>query len=152
MRSDAKSATTLEAVRRVQHTRCFVCASQPPNGLGVEYLPRGDGAVEATVPCLKLWEGYKGLVHGGIVAALLDGAMTNCLFARGVVAVTADMQVRFRHPLHIGASAFIEARITRQSGPLFVLRGAISQEGQVKATAVAKFMRCPPAPTNGDLT
>jgi acyl-coenzyme A thioesterase PaaI-like protein len=41
----------------------------------------GDGAVEGVFACDRRWEGAEERLHGGVVAALLDGAMYTCLAA-----------------------------------------------------------------------
>jgi acyl-coenzyme A thioesterase PaaI-like protein len=89
------------------------------------------------------------MIHGGIVSTLLDAAMTNCLFALGHVAVTADLHVRFRHPLSTGQDAVVRAWVTRAAVPLFILEAQITQDGNIKATAVGKFMRTD-APAAGE--
>lgn len=94
----------------------------------------------ATVDCPAAWEGYPGLVHGGIIASLLDGAMTNCLFSRGLAAVTADLRVRYRHPVELGLPATIRAELTRDAAPLFVLEATLVQGEGVRVTATGKFM------------
>lgn len=127
-------------IRRKAHRACFVCSPQHLGGLGLRFASQADGSVSAEFPCESTYEGYAGMVHGGIVSALLDGAMTNCLFALGHVAVTADLHVRFRHPVYTGQKAVVRAMLTRDASPLFVLEAQVMQAGQVKATAVGKFM------------
>ncbi|MGE5610452.1 MAG: PaaI family thioesterase [Bacillota bacterium] len=122
------------------HPACFVCGPAQPGGLQVRFVPQADGSVATTFACEQGYEGYPGIVHGGVVACLLDGAMTNCLFSLGHVAFTADLHVRFRHPLCTGQEAIVRARVTRDASPLFVLEAQIMQAGQVKASAVGKFM------------
>ena len=126
--------------RKQQHPDCFVCCQNRIFGLQVHYEARPNGEVEATVSCPEAWKGYPDWVHGGITAALLDGAMTNCLFAQGIVAVTAELRVRYRSPLMIGKSARITAALVRHSSALFVLEAAITQQGQVRATSTGKFL------------
>jgi len=126
--------------RAQAHPACFVCSPQHRGGLGLQFVPHSDGSVSAEFPCDAAYEGYEGVIHGGIVSTLLDGAMTNCLFAIGYVAVTADLHVRFRHPLCTGQKALVRARLTRDASPLFVLEAQVMQADQVKATAVGKFM------------
>jgi acyl-coenzyme A thioesterase PaaI-like protein len=46
--------------------------------------------------------------------------MTNCLFAHGIVAVTAEMTVRFRHPIKTGVPVIARARIARSQRLLHV--------------------------------
>jgi acyl-coenzyme A thioesterase PaaI-like protein len=96
--------------------------------------------VQATFDCTKAYEGYSDVLHGGVVSALLDGAMTNCLFAHGHPGVTAEITVRFRHPVHTGKTATVRAWIERCARPLHVLGAELAQEGEVKATARGKFM------------
>ena len=107
----------------------------------MDYSALPGGRVEAAIDCPEAWEGYSGVVHGGVVASLLDGAMTNCLFAHDIAAVTADLQVRFRHPVVIGHPAMIDAELTRDAAPVFVVRAKLVQDGQVRATSIGKFMK-----------
>lgn len=129
------------ATRGRAHPACFVCAPQHPMGLCLRFTREPDGSVAAPFECDGTYEGYPGMVHGGIVSSLLDGAMTNCLFAQDEIAVTADLHVRFRYPLRLGRRAWVRARMTRACPPLFILAAEVAQDGQVKATAVGKFMR-----------
>lgn len=134
------TATRHDRVRSDEHPDCFVCSPAHPAGLRLGFIPQTDGSVTAEFDCDGTHQGYAGMVHGGIVAALLDGAMTNCLFALGYAAVTGDLHVRFRHPLRVGPSATVRAWVTRASPPLFVLAAEITQAGRITATAVGKFM------------
>lgn len=132
--------TDLDRTRRRAHSHCVVCGRSNGRGLGVEFTAR-DGGVEARFQCGRSLEGYPGLVHGGVICSLLDGAMTNCIFARGLCGVTAELNVRFRHPLATGAAATVRAWVERCAGPLHVLRAELRQGGQLKATASGKFMQ-----------
>ena len=96
--------------------------------------------MRATFDCASVFEGYPGCLHGGIIATILDSAMTNCLFALGHQAVTAELSVKFRAPVRLRRSALVEARATRDLFPLFVMEADLSQDGDIKATATAKFM------------
>ena len=69
--------------------------------------------------------------------------MGHCMFARGQIAVTAEMTIRFRHPVVTNQEATVSARITRFSHPLYLLEAEIIQAGQVKVTAKAKFLDRP---------
>ena len=80
------------------------------------------------------------MLHGGVISALLDGAMTNCLFARGIVALTAELVVRFRHPVAINAPVSVIGRITRSASPLHMLEAEIRQRGEIMAVGKGKFM------------
>jgi len=140
------SATTepspelLKATRRDAHPRCVVCGRPGPAALGLEFRLRADGSVTADFACAARFEGYGGILHGGVISAIADGAMTNCLFAHGVAAVTAELEVRFRHPVCLGSPLTVTARITRRAEPLFLVEAELAQQGQLKARANGKFM------------
>ena len=90
---------TLDHTRQEAHPFCFVCSASNPMGLALRYTAAPDGSVSATFLGNPALEGYAGLLHGGVVAALADGAMTNCLFAQGIQALTAALHVRYRSPV-----------------------------------------------------
>jgi uncharacterized protein (TIGR00369 family) len=105
----------------------------------MEFDIEDDGGVQATFQCDETFEGYPGMVHGGVISSILDGAMSNCMFARGLATVTVEMTTRFRHPVTIGQEAMVSARITRVSHPLYLLEAEIVQDDRVKATAEGKY-------------
>jgi acyl-coenzyme A thioesterase PaaI-like protein len=140
---------TLERLRSRHHPRCFVAREEGLFGLGVHFAARPDSSVEATVSCPASWEGYPGLVHGGIIASLLDGAMTNALFARGTVAVTAEAKIRYWHPLPLGRSATVLGAVAQCEPPLYIAEARITSSEGVHATCTAKFMRVADRPRQG---
>jgi uncharacterized protein (TIGR00369 family) len=120
-----------------------VCGRDCPAALGLDFKLADDGSVRAGFDCPAQYEGYGGMLHGGVISAIADGAMTNCLFAHGIEAVTAELVVRFRHPVRLGQRLEVKARITRRNEPLFVLEASLTQGGQLKARATGKFMKKP---------
>ncbi|MCK4341833.1 MAG: PaaI family thioesterase [Phycisphaerae bacterium] len=106
----------------------------------LKFAASDDGRVQARFDCDAAFEGYAGMLHGGVVASLLDGAMTNCMFAHGIPAVTAELTVRFRHPVRTGVAVTVRAWVERCSPPLHVLKAEVVQNGQLMATARGKFM------------
>jgi uncharacterized protein (TIGR00369 family) len=130
----------LEATKKAAHPDCVSCSSASPLALGLKFLVRDDGGVAATFPCREIYQGYPGLLHGGVTSMLLDAAMTNCLFSQGKAAVTARLIVRFLLPVAIDNTAVIRAWLKDFSPPLFVLEAELTQNGRVMASAAAKFI------------
>jgi acyl-coenzyme A thioesterase PaaI-like protein len=95
-------------------------------------------------------EGYVDVLHGGVICCLLDGAMTNCLFAMGRTCVTAKLNVRFRHPVRVCRPATVRARLERGNRPLYAMRACVMQDGQVMAEGTGKFMEKPPGSLTGE--
>ncbi|MBI9019244.1 MAG: PaaI family thioesterase [Phycisphaerae bacterium] len=93
--------------------------------------------------CDETFEGYPGVLHGGVISMILDGAMGNCIFARGQTAVTVEMITKFRHPIVTCRRATIKAVILKDTHPLYLLEAKIIQDGKIKATAKGKFYNQP---------
>jgi acyl-coenzyme A thioesterase PaaI-like protein len=123
------------------HARCVVCSQRNPRGLGLCFRPAADGGgVTAEFPCDADFQGYDGLIHGGVVSMLLDGAMAHCLFHQGRVGHTGELVVRFRQGVLVGHPATVLARLVRSKGRMHELSAALRQDGVVKAEATARFM------------
>ena len=78
-------------------------------------------------------------MHGGLVAAVLDDAMTNCLFAHRIVAMTAQLTIRYLRPVRTGRAAFVRAWVVKSSSRLQMVAADLMQDGEVHAKAQAKF-------------
>jgi len=128
------------AIDTLLHKHCVVCGSSNDRGLHVRFMPLADGVVQAFFRCDKAFEGYAGRIHGGVISALLDGAMTHCIFAHGHVGVTGELKVRYRHPVVVEQTAIVRGWIKRFSPPLYLMEAELRQDGQVKVIATAKFM------------
>ena len=126
------------SIQKQAHPYCVACSLLNEKGLHLEFEV-GNDEVVARFECDKACQGYPGMLHGGIIATILDGAMGNCLFARGQTAVTGEMTTRFRHPIYIHRPATVNARLVRNADPLYLLEAEIFQDGTIKATAKGKF-------------
>lgn len=100
------------------------------------------GELQGELPEGLQTEGYRHLVHGGAIAALIDAAMTHCLFGHGVVALTAELKVQYRKPLYqqrpVQIHAFIEQIVGDQ---LYRLKSTIVQDRETRAEATGSFFR-----------
>jgi acyl-coenzyme A thioesterase PaaI-like protein len=139
-RDVADALPTAMDLRSRQHPACFVCSPGRSHGLGMQFRLQPDGSVADTYTFGQDLEGYPGVVHGGIVAAALDGAMTNWLFMHHHSAVTAELKVRYLLPVASRMPTLIQARWIEGSGMLFVMTAELVQGGRTMATATAKFI------------
>lgn len=122
------------------HRNCFACGNGK-DGLGLTFKVSAKDTVSAEWFCEARYQSYPGIAHGGIIATVLDSAMTNCLLIKGISAVTANLHVEYREPVRVGGMVTVKASLVRSRSPLFVLEAEIIQDERVKATASAKFMR-----------
>jgi uncharacterized protein (TIGR00369 family) len=132
---------TLAVVREEVHSRCVVCGAWNTRGLHPDFAVTADGSVQADFHCADVLEGYPHILHGGVIASLLDGAMTNCLFAHGLVAVTAELTIRFLRPVATNRTATVRAWLEESRLTLRRLGAELRQDGQLMATATGKLTR-----------
>jgi hypothetical protein len=76
-----------------------------------------------------------------MIASLLDGAMTNCLFAHGCSAMTAELKIRYRHRVAIDVPVQVCASLVESVHSLHQLNAQLTQQDGVKVTTTGKFMR-----------
>lgn len=89
---------------------CFVCGDKNPSGLHLKFS-LSDGKVRTEFVPQKIYQGYKDIVHGGIISAVIDEAMVKAALMHEMPAVTAEITVRFKNPLMAGEKAIVEAEI-----------------------------------------
>ena len=122
------------------HRECLLCGDKNPWSLGLAFEPDGEGGVRTTFQPHERLQGYGGMLHGGVAAALLDAAMTHCLFHRGVRAVTADLRVRYPHPVPMGVRVGLRAWVTETCEPLYRLKAELTdRDHRVLVWAQATF-------------
>lgn len=132
---------TLEAIGKAEHSQCLMCGPTNSFGLKLKFRVQSDGSVFAMFPCREFLQSYPETLHGGVISALLDSAMTNALFAIGIVAVTAEMKVRFLAPVVLNRGAVIRANVEpKSSHPLYYVGAKLEQDKKLMASASAKFL------------
>lgn len=131
----------LDAFRALEHPQCVLCGPANPFGLKLGFEVQSDGSVVACIPCREIFQSYPGTLHGGAIAAVLDAAMTNVLFSRGIVAFTAELTVRFLAPAQLGRNAVVRAALDPPASHLlYRVHGELAQDRTLVARASAKFM------------
>lgn len=125
----------------VRYANCFVCGEANPHGLHVQFY--FDGTDAHTELIAAPWqEGYKGLLHGGILATILDEVMIKALLAKEVYAVTAELTVRYHRPVASGETLRFRGRIVEERGKVVKATGlAVSASDERMASAEATYIR-----------
>ena len=84
---------------------------------------------------------YSDVVHGGLIAALLDDAMAYAINCNDIVAYTGRFEIRYKKPLDVGMQYFISAKIDSQRKKYITTSGEIKDEkGKLYAKAGAIFI------------
>jgi uncharacterized protein (TIGR00369 family) len=122
---------------------CFVCGKQNTSGLGLSFSSVGDKIV-AEFTLQKKFQGYKDIIHGGIIAAILDEAMIKVLLTKDIQAVTAELTVRFKAPLLAGETVSVEAGVLKVKKNLVETSAVIKRpDSSIIAEGTAKLIISP---------
>jgi acyl-coenzyme A thioesterase PaaI-like protein len=124
---------------------CFVCGKDNPHGFRLQFEHPHKGLLKATVVFSKHHQGYKNIVHGGMIATVLDEMMVNLAWKEGTPVVTGEIKVRLKKAAVIGEKVFLEGRIEREEGRIvYASSTATNEKGEVLATAKASCLRIRP--------
>ena len=129
---------------------CFGCGSQNPQGLHLHFVIREDNpntiSAAATIQLGAAFEGPPGYVHGGIIATVLDEAMSKLNRPLDVVAMTRHMEVDYLRPVRLGDTLTIISHHVRRDGrKMFHSAEIIGSDGKVLARGKALFVVIDPA-------
>jgi acyl-coenzyme A thioesterase PaaI-like protein len=120
---------------------CFACGTRNPIGLHLHFVEDGDG-IRAEFTPGRQYEGYQGLLHGGIVATALDEAMAMLLHLRGREGLTGRLDIRFRQEAPVGRRLVVSARIREERAKYYATEAALAlADGTLLAEARATFVR-----------
>ena len=119
---------------------CFACGPSNPYGLKlkIEVEPGGKSYVEF-IP-KREYEGYPGIMHGGITSTILDEIMVYACKSYGEDVVTAKIEVRFLKPVPIGKKLIARGKVVEKKGRAFITEGEITgEDGTLLAKAKGTF-------------
>ncbi len=120
---------------------CFACGQANPIGLRLRFTTEGDG-VRAEFTAGPQYQGYAGVLHGGIVTAALDDAMAQLFHLRGQESLTARLEIRFRREAPVGQRLVVTARLTEERTKMFTAEAVLAlPDGTRLAEAKGTFIR-----------
>ncbi|UCC40901.1 MAG: PaaI family thioesterase [Candidatus Aminicenantes bacterium] len=129
----------MELIQR--YSKCFVCGDKNDMCLKVDFFHDGEKARAEYHPTPR-FEGYKEILHGGIISALLDEVMIKAIIAKGIFSLTSRIDIRFKNFARIGEKLLLEGRIKEDRRRLILAEGkAFKQEGEVIAAARGTYFR-----------
>lgn len=118
---------------------CFACGLDNPCGLHIRFYTDGKIAYGEYVPTSD-YQGYDGVLHGGMLTTLLDEVMVKALAVEGIIAVTGKIEVRFRKSAPTEKKLLIKGWVTSQRMNSFIAQGEITDEdGMLLAEAQGLF-------------
>lgn len=124
---------------------CFVCGRENAAGLKMEFYEIEPGLVESKIRVPQDYGGYPGVVHGGIITAMLDECSgraaqkgpNNFMF-------TSEIKVRFRKTVPTEEMIIVRGSLVRRRGPVAFAHGELrNQAGELLAESDGVFVDIP---------
>ncbi len=126
---------------------CFVCGRNNPVGLYMQFYDDGDLEVfsEYTVPAH--YQSYPGIVHGGVVAAMLDEVVARVAMIGDPhhFMMSVRLQIAYRHPVPVetplrlvGRILRLRGRLGKAEGKIILPDGTVAAESQMSLADVPK--------------
>ncbi|MDR3719580.1 MAG: PaaI family thioesterase [Bryobacteraceae bacterium] len=141
----AESALVSSRPAAVQsRSLCVVCGADHPHGLRLRFDVSPSGGAEADWTPASEWEGFAGIIHGGIVSTVLDEAMSKAVAATSSLAVTGELRVRYRAHVEPGSTYRIRGWINERKKRLLRTEATLTTpSGEERAHAWATFVEVP---------
>lgn len=121
------------------HINCFACGSSSA-GLGLQFSPDLCGGLKGEFTVSRDFQGYNGLLHGGIASTILDSVMTHCLMQQGVKGLTAELNIKYHKPIAVGETVAIFGQIESKRRKIYFLSAYLETEQGICVSATGKFI------------
>lgn len=126
---------------------CFVCGVNNPLGLHMSFYDEAPGRIKALYTVPVEYQGYPRIVHGGIIAAMLDEVAGRTVLGKTNSPrwmVTAKLDVRYRKPVPIGEQLVLLGILKEDNGLIVKAHSEIrSLSGVLLAEAEQTLMEIP---------
>jgi acyl-coenzyme A thioesterase PaaI-like protein len=124
--------------------QCFGCSPYNTGGLHLSFFEE-DGFLYGEWQPKKKFEGYKGVLHGGVQATMMDEIASWFIYTQiGTAGVTKKMEVAYKHPTRISDQPILlKAWLGEQNGNEITVNTELINGGKVTATARVTYFTFP---------
>lgn len=126
--------------------QCFVCGTDNSNGLQMSFYDDNHETVCSTVTIDDRFQGYPGIVHGGILATMLDEVVGRVAMIgdHHHFMMTVNLKVQYRHPVPLNMALRVEGKVIKMRGRIGKAHGeVILADGTVACEAELTLANMP---------
>ncbi|MEM7737989.1 MAG: PaaI family thioesterase [Deinococcota bacterium] len=136
---------TLYSHQQPNSDYCFICGRKNPIGLKLVFFDNGNDEVMSTCVIPEHFNGYPGIVHGGIVSALLDEGVgrVSLIHDHHNLMMSVTLEVKFRQPVPtetelriIGKRVKMRGRLGQAVGKLYLPDGSVAAESKLNLASL----------------
>ena len=122
---------------------CFVCGGRNEAGLKLTLRTNSErGESEADVVFPSRFQGWEGIVHGGLLATVLDEALIYAAGAKGFKCVTGEITIRFIKPARTDVRQTVKGRFLEDKGRIVLAESEVlDADGAQIARASGKLFK-----------
>ena len=129
---------------------CFVCGLKNPVGLKLTFYDDGVDQVRCEYAIPAEYQGYPGVAHGGIVAAILDEVVGRVAMIGDHThfMMTVKMEIKYRQPVPVetplvitGKKIKIRGRLGQARGEVLLPGGEVAAEAQLTLADLPEAFR-----------
>jgi acyl-coenzyme A thioesterase PaaI-like protein len=133
------------AALRLQYNDCFGCGLANPIGLHLDGFVAAHDELRASFTPRPEYCGFSGVLHGGILAALLDETLAwTAMLLEGTFVVTANLELKFRNPAPTAAAYEVHGKVMERRGRRLRLAGSVRTDEKIVADAAGLFVATDP--------
>lgn len=119
---------------------CFVCGKDNPKSLHLEFKNTAQHTVTAFFKLEHEYEGYPNIIHGGILAAILDDAMANTVIIDNIPIYTVELNVKYIKRCLVLEDLQVKGWVKSMQHRIIETEGEIRNlEGDLKTIATGKY-------------
>jgi acyl-coenzyme A thioesterase PaaI-like protein len=122
---------------------CFVCGQDNPRGLKIAVRYReAEMTAETELSLPREFQGWAGVIHGGILSTLLDEMMAHAVWRFAGPGLTLSMEVRFHQSLKPDDPILVRGVLHTKNGSRRLAEGEIIRvaDGSRVASGKTRFL------------
>ena len=125
------------------YPNCFGCGVDNPTGLHLELKLEGDLLTTEFIP-ERRHEGWPGIVHGGVIGAVLYEVMENWAYLNGITSMMRSMDTNLKAPARTGESIRAVSWLNGRDGRELSVAGRLSVINRTIAEGTASLVELSP--------
>ncbi len=136
----APDTDTIERLRE-SYAACFGCGLENTHGLKLDGFEVDEDTVTAAFVPQERFQGFEGVLHGGIVATALDEISAwSAMLTQGVFVFTAKLEIAYRGKSPVGSSLQLSGRVEERRGRRLTIAGSMTHDGKTVAESNGLFV------------
>ena len=120
---------------------CFICGQNNPVGFKTNIeVDQDKRSAQCTLAVPADFQGWKGMVHGGIISALLDEVSAYAAMTVADIVVTGELKTRFLKPVPVEQEITATAKVINPTRRTVMVEATLTMRGEILASAEAKMV------------